>query len=37
MPVAHRHIGLKIGLLARVRFAAWLSALYNELQRTPHP
>jgi CheY-like chemotaxis protein len=29
MPVAYRHIGLSIGLLGRVRFAAWLSALYD--------
>jgi|GEM_PF-6382602 CheY-like chemotaxis protein len=29
IPVAQRHIGLKIGILGRVRFAAWLSALYS--------
>lgn len=30
---AHRHLGLRIGLLAQVRFMAWASAAYEALSR----
>lgn len=37
IPIAHRHIGLNVGLLTRVRFAAWLSALYSSIPKELAP